>query len=113
MSVWSATAAGVVMAAGASAAQPVTATFAVPTMDRWMYSFNQASPLGSETQAQVFSSVGSPYQSSFDNRDGQFLLGYDTGGIIAAGLGADQYRVISARVVARISRDSSFRYDPT
>lgn len=93
--------------------QPTSATFSAPTLDRWMYSFNQASPLGSETQATVFSSLGSPLQSSFDNRDGQWLLGYSTGSAVPSGLGVDRYRVIQARVVARISRDVAFTYDPS
>ncbi|MBX3357891.1 MAG: hypothetical protein KF745_05635 [Phycisphaeraceae bacterium] len=84
-----------------------------PTLDRWMYPFNSASPLGTETEARTFSPLFSEFQASFDNRDGEMLLGYTTSLAVTPGLGTQNYRVLSARVVARVSRDQTFTYDGT
>lgn len=100
-------------AASMASAGDITATFNTPTFDRWMYPYNSASPQGSETEATVFSVIGSDTEWAFDNRDGQMILGYATGGVIPAGQPAANYRVRSARVVARVSRDNAFIYDGT
>ncbi len=92
--------------AGLAAGQ--TATLTPPTLDRWMYPFN-SSP-GTRPEASVFGSINI---SGFDDRDAQFLVGWDTGGSYATGLSAGSYTVVSARVRARISQDLRFNYDPT
>lgn len=96
---------------GGAMGQMVNATLPTPVVDRWMYSFNQ-SP-GLETEARVFSPLFSPFQSSFDNRDGQFLVAWDTGGLVPSGHPQTNYRIIGATVTARISGDKRFRYDAT
>jgi hypothetical protein len=96
-----------VLAAGASA-QPVNADWATPTLDIWMYPF--ASNGGVRPVASVFAATGI---EGFDDRDGQFLIGYDTAPTIPAGLGASSYRVISARLTIRNAADQLFVYDPT
>src|SRR5262249_43638404 len=60
--------------------------------------------------ASTFGAIG---LSGFDDRDGQFLIGYDTGAQVPAHLGTDHYRVLSARLTARIAADQVFLYDPT
>jgi hypothetical protein len=98
-------------AAGTAQADSVSATFATPSIDRWMYVFNQ-SP-GLETEARVFSPF--PYDFGyFDNRDGQFLVAWDTGSAqLPIGLPLNHYRILSATVTARVSGNNYFQYDPT
>jgi hypothetical protein len=108
-----------VLAPGAHAA-PVQFDANVPTLDRWVYTFG-GSP-GTEAEATVFSVLGSGFEGPepafpnapvFDIRDGQFLVGFDTSPTVAAGRPLNNYRILSARVFATISRDKVFRYDPT
>lgn len=84
-----------------------------PTFDRWMYPFNSASPQGSELEATVFSPIGAPTESSFDNRDGQMILGFNTGNLVVTGEPLEHYRVLSARITIVASRQNAFIYDPT
>ncbi len=100
-------------AASAAMAGVVDVTVSVPSFDRWMYPFNSANPAGSELDATVFSPIGAPTESSFDNRDGQMIIGFDTAGFIAAGAPTTHYRILAARVTVVTSRDSTFVYDPT
>jgi len=102
---------GLAACAGTAMGQNLSASFPTPAIDRWMYSFNQTP--GTETEARVFSPLFSPYQSSFDNRDGQFLIAWDTAGQVAPGQPANHYRIVSATVTARVSGDQRFTYDPT
>jgi hypothetical protein len=98
--------------AGTSAGQMVTAGLSTPSIDRWMYVFNQ-NP-GNETEARVFSSLFAPYPPhSFDNRDGQFLVAWDTGSLVPTGQPLDHYRIVSATVTARVSADKRFVQDDT
>src|SRR5262249_53883497 len=80
--------------AGTVSAQTVSAAYLTPAIDRWMYSFDQTP--GTEAEARVFSPLFSPYQSSFDNRDGQFLVAWDTAGLggVPSGQAPDHYRII-------------------
>lgn len=107
--------AGVAVALGLSSSaacgQVTEATWAEPVLDRWMYAFNQTP--GTEAEARAFSPLFSPFQSQFDNRDGQFLVGFDTGGQVAMNQPVEHYRVLSAKVTARVSRNRAFQYDPT
>src|SRR6187551_2807641 len=59
--------------AGTAAASPIDADFGAPTLDRWMYPFNM-SP-GSELTAHTFGALGI---EGFDDRDSQFIVGFDT-----------------------------------
>ncbi|MBC8203614.1 MAG: hypothetical protein H8E91_07275 [Planctomycetes bacterium] len=73
-----------------------------PEFDRWMYPYNAS--VGSRENATTFSSVGGGYEQ-FDDRDGQILLGFDTGGQIDAQLGAQQYSVIEASLEITLSNN--------
>lgn len=101
------------LAAAAAMGGDIESSFAVPTFDRWMYPYNSSSPLGSEADATVFSVIGSDTEWAFDNREGQLIIGYATGSAIPAGQPAENYRIRSARVIARTSRDNTFVYDGT
>lgn len=85
----------------------------VPALDRWMYPYNQAMPLGSEAEAPVFAPFGNPANGQFDDRDGEMLLGFDTSATVTPGQGVGAYRVISATLTTVVSPQSSFAYDPT
>ncbi len=106
------TAAMIVLASGGFAqAQVFDVSFARPTADRWMYPFNFSR--GSEAASPAFGAI---LQSGFDDRDSQMLLGFTTGGanaMVPPGLGAQSYRVLSARLTVVVSNDLESRYDPT
>lgn len=97
--------------AGVARAQLVGVAFDSPQLDRWMYSFNQTP--GAEVEATCFSPLLSPFQASFDNRDGECLVGFDTAASVPSGQAAANYRIRSATVTLRVSRDQAFTYDPT
>ncbi len=106
--------AGLVIWASPLPAETIDASFQSPDLDRWMYPFN-SSP-GYRPEASVFSAVGQendfpPF--SFDQRDGQFMVGFDTATQIPAGRGPCGYRVTSATLTLTVSRDGAFEYDPT
>ncbi len=92
--------------AGDVCAQPIDAAFSSPDADRWFYGFN-GTP-GTRPEASCFGAIGEP---DFDDRDAQVMLEWTTSGVVPSGLGVDQYRVLSARVRATISRDLAFTYD--
>jgi hypothetical protein len=97
--------AGFLMAASADAT-----TFDA-TGDRWMYPFNGAA--GFETTASVF---GAPANPSFDDKDAQYLLDFDTSGGIAAGQGATNYVITSATLTLTLKpegQQGAWNYDPT
>ncbi|MHC4970424.1 MAG: hypothetical protein ACYTF4_17670 [Planctomycetota bacterium] len=85
-----------------------------PALDRWFYPFN--STPGTQTSASIFgpiTDVGTGFDPSFDNRDGQMLIGWDTSAVVPPGLGPAEYSVAGVSVVVTIKSDSTFRYDPT
>ena len=49
----------------------------------------------------------------FDNRDGQFIVGFDTGAVVPTGLGASKYTVQSCVVEITFANDFVVEYDPT
>lgn len=75
------------------AASADTARFDQPASDRWMYPFSFTP--GTRTVAPTFGAVGS---DGFDDRDGQFLVGFNTAGLVPTGLGAGSYQITSARL---------------
>lgn len=92
----------------------LTIQFDLPSMDRWMYPFN-SSP-GYRDSASVFGSLGQEDAFpplSFDQRDAQFLLGFDLRNRLPLGRGSCGYRVLSATVTLTVSTDGAFSYDPT
>ena len=96
------------LSAGFAQAQVTDASWPSPTLDIWMYPF--ASNGGTRPVASVFGAVE---LDGFDDRDGQFLIGYDTGELIPAGRGANAYRVLSARLTITNAAEDLFLYDPS
>lgn len=88
--------------------QTISATFPQPTLDRWMYPF--ASTPGIEESIPVFAALR---ETGFDDRDAQFLLGFNTGGQIPVGRLEDGYVIESAIVRVSIAVGDRTVYDPT
>ena len=95
------------VAATAAAGSPQT--IAEPSQDRWMYPSN-ATP-GVRAQASTFSAL--PGAAGFDDRWGFFLVAFDTGSAVPAGLPPEFYRIRAASVTATVGQDLLFRYDPS
>jgi len=87
---------------------PISLSFDEPQRDRWNYPFS-GTP-GVRTSATVFAALDT---EGFDDRDGQFVVGFDTAGDIPTGQGAGAYRVVSARLTLVIQNDLQFVYDNT
>jgi hypothetical protein len=75
--------------------------------------YNFGTQLGSEVNISVFTALGDPLQSNFDDHDGQMLVGFNTSAQVPTGRPIDQYRIISATLTVRNNRGLGFRYDPT
>ena len=90
------------------AGDPIEVSYDTPSLDRWMYPFN-ATP-GVRISASTFGTV---QDERFDNRDGQLIVAYDTGGDITPDLGAERYDVIRARLILQNDTDAIFLYDDT
>src|ERR1043165_1040728 len=71
-------------------AQRLGVSYNTPTLDRWMYPFN--SQPGRE---QSIPTLGAIRIDGFDDRDAQFLVGFDTAQQIPPGLELNQYRIES------------------
>ncbi len=98
-------------AASSTMAEVIVSEFDEP-LDRWFYPFG-GNP-GFETVASVFAPLTAQgFDPSFDNRDGQMLLGFDTSAAVPAGLGPPQYEVLSAVVRVTVESHLTFQYDPT
>ena len=100
--------AALLVIAGATLAQsgPISLSFDEPDRDRWNYPFS-ATP-GTRTNASIFGATGI---EGFDDRDAQFVIGFDTASEIPTGLGTGAFRVISARVTLVVDNDLQFVYD--
>lgn len=92
-----------------ASAQPFRLAPDRPDLDRWMYPFN--STPGTRPVAAVFSTFGD--ESGVDTRHGQFILAWNTGPSIPAGLPADRYLIRSARVTVTVTRGDVFVNDST
>ncbi len=95
-------------------APPIEAAYDTPFIDRWVYPFN-TSP-GFRAVTATFSALGQENAFpplSFDQRDGQFLVGVDTADQIPPGRGVCGYRVTAARVTVAVATHLAFRMDPT
>jgi hypothetical protein len=111
--------ASVVLAAAAVIANALTAdattvnvNLLTPTLDRWNYPF--AGNPGGNPYAAVFAPLtAAGFDPSFDNRDGQMLVGFDTHALVTPGLGQWRYTVLSAVVKVTVESDHTFQYDPT
>ena len=99
--------------AGQAAAQTYTISSLAPSLDRWMYPFGDFS--GTRVTAPTYTTLFSGY-TIFDDRDAEFLVGFNTSGQVPTGFAPFQYRVSSARVRATCvvsDPTASFVYDPT
>jgi hypothetical protein len=92
----------------AAMAQSVSATIPMPSMDRWNYPF--ASQPGTEASIPTFAALR---QSGFDDRDAQFLIGFNTADVVPAGFGVARYAIASVDVTIYVSADMRFQYDGT
>ena len=98
----------------AVSAGPIEVDLGEPTLDRWMYPFN-TNP-GFKTFASVFGAVTDPeegFHPSFDNRDGQMLVGFNTAPFVPTGQGPASYSITAAAVLITVKSDETFGYDPT
>jgi len=111
---------GVLAAAMAAVAQPLELSFTGPSIDRWMYPFN-ATP-GYRNAISVFSALGqeSVAGATFDQRDAQMLVGFDTagplapaGGMAPVGLGECGYNITRCIIRVAVVTDLAFAYDST
>jgi len=91
----------------ASPAHAVTAQWSQPDLDRWMYPFNFTP--GTRSVASLF---GAPDNPSFDDRDAQVLMGFNTSSLIPIALAPSEYQITKVTVTSTIS-GGSFLYDPT
>ncbi len=85
------------MACGGASEVALTA----PDFDRWNYGFN-ATP-GLRAVGSTFSAYESGYP--FDDRDGQVLLGFVTGGAVEPALPPSAYEITSCSVTLSLSSD--------
>ena len=90
-------------------ADTFTAIYGTPALDRWNYPFNPTP--GTRIVASTFGN--DPTSTMFDNRDGQFIVGFNTGAQIPAGLGASTYTIQSCVVEITYANDQIVQYDAT
>jgi hypothetical protein len=95
----------VVVSVAAARAETISVT---TTLDRWMYPF--AFSGGTRDLAPTFGAVGTP---GFDNRDGQFVVGFNTGSQVPINQGTGNYQIQSVVVRALVGLPADFLYDPT
>jgi hypothetical protein len=87
---------------------PISADFAVPDQDRWMYPFNFAA--GAETRASLFAALRVP---GFDDRDSGMIVGFDMRGAIPSDSGRLRYKILKAELSVFVENNNAFSYDPT
>jgi hypothetical protein len=90
-------------------ADQYSAQYGAPALDRWNYAFNPTP--GTRITASTFGNE--PGSALFDNRDGQFIVGFNTGAQIPTGLGASTYTVTSCVLEITYANDFVVAYDPT
>lgn len=106
---WLAGLLGCVAFVGAVRGESFSVAVAEADFDRWMYSFNSAP--GARSTAPTFGAVG---EGVFDDRDGQFHIGFNTAlaGIPTALPAGKRWRIDSVTVTATHSAGAVV-YDPT
>jgi hypothetical protein len=95
--------------AGIASADDYQMLFSGPTLDRWNYPFNPTP--GTRITASTFGNEAGG--TLFDNRDGQFVVGFDTGATVPSGLGAGRYLINSCVVEVTYANDLIVEYDNT
>ena len=93
----------------AVAATGTARTIIEPSQDRWMYPSN-VTP-GNRSQASTFSAL--PGAAGLDDRWGFFLMSFETGSAVPAGLPPEFYRIRAVKLTAMIAQDNLFAYDPS
>lgn len=78
------------------------------SMDKWMYPFEFGTG-GTRPVAPTFAS----FDSRFDTRDAEFLLGWDTATVVPTGASPARYVLRRARLLLPVAADRTFLYDPT
>lgn len=78
-----------------------------PTLDRWVYPFNF------EPATRPVAPTFASFDPRFDTRDAQFLIGWDTAGVITTNQGPRNYLLKRVRLTLTITADRAFVYDPT
>lgn len=97
---------------GSKSSAAISAMYPTPTLDRWNYNFNGSA--GAEALVRAFSAFDNgAWDTRFDNRDSEVLLGWNTSPTVPSGLGTTHYRVISARMTTMVGEADRFVYDPT
>jgi hypothetical protein len=97
------------LASTAARADQFTVQYGTPALDRWNYAFNPTP--GTRITASTFGNEAG--STLFDNRDGQFIVGFNTNGQIPAGLGTTQYTVTACVLEITYANDLVVPYDPT
>jgi hypothetical protein len=97
-----------VAATAPTLAVPIVFEADQPDRDRWNYPFNFTP--GTRPTASIFRV---PDQAGFDDRDAQFVVGWNTAPTIPAGRPLADYRITAARITAVIASGGLFAYDPT
>jgi hypothetical protein len=94
-------------------AQPscVMAEYEGPALDRWMYPFNQTP--GVRWTSSLFGNIGEEADPDFDQRDGQMIIGYDTGQEVPIDLGVGTYQTRTLMIVLQNDGQHQIAYDPT
>ena len=95
-------------AATAAGAQTFQVTFSTPTLDRWMYPF--VGNGGTRAEAPIFGPVLDP---QFDDRDAEFIVGFNTAPSVPSGRSPSRYVVEQATLTVFVSQGGRFEYDPT
>lgn len=101
-------AAAAVLAGASALAEGGVVLLPAPSIDRWWYPFN--SQAGAEASAPTFGAI---LQTGFDDRDGQFVLAFDTGTQVAPGNEPSSYQVERVRLTVFVSVNNQFTYDTT
>ncbi len=69
-----------------------------PPVDRWMYPFG---PTGPRPTASTFTTIGSTIEG-FDDRDAQYLIGFDTSATVPSGRPTWAYNVAAVTLTVRV-----------
>ena len=93
----------------AADADQYSAQYPAPALDRWNYAFNPTP--GTRITASTFGNE--PGGTLFDNRDGQFIVGFNTAAQIPSGLGNTRYTVTACVLEVTYANDFIVEYDPT
>lgn len=97
----------------AASASGITVSRSQPDLDVWNYPFNFTP--GYRSAISTFSALGQEELAglTFDQRDAQMLIAFDTEPDVPTGQGQAAYCISSAVIRINTSTDDAFAYDPT